>query len=463
MKTQFDPSVWAEMTMLPTVEERVLYLYLQHNAAVEISGLYRIEMTTILAETCLDVESLWRCLTSLSSSQLAVMEEGLVFVPRIPRDQHFWSRSWEPIVERLRETYGSLLNRSGRPNAAFVTWMSWFRRNQVTHGAHKVATKGSKSGAEVLSIPDTHGGIDNTLPPTVGSKVLTIPQKSIDNTPHRGVLTIPTMPHHGGYCGVTSGENRTQNGQNADKKRTKRGRKQGIAHPPPPNKQLNSSSALEGGVGGDRRLGAERDNTAFADSDAHPADQDASFLPPSELATGFFSPDGTQGHPQRFTPPTEAQVAYVMRDYLRRRWTLKRHFPAVDPDVEAAKFMDHFTATKWRRSRGEPVKDWIQAAYRWLRVWPEFNQTEYEAWQAAAPPTRRAVQAREAGDIERDPHQDPTLDASAGDAIELWETKKRALGLTDDAETTSPGTATPSETDENATNPQGEGRDEASN
>ena len=409
MRTSFNATLWGDTHNLPTADDRVVYLYLCHNRAVEISGLYRVDLTTVLRETAVDLETLFRSLTLLGGAGLVWQDEGLVFVPRIPADQHLWSRpAWQQIVQKVRTRYGHTVNRMGRPNAAVAAWSRWVERHAPKHTQYNTP----------LSTPHTVTS-NNTLHGTTPA------------TPSHHPTVHPTGVQHVGQSTVMPTPIDIETRRQGDTMATKLDSTTPPHIPSPPNTISNSSSFEEGGVGGVRPGSTEHamdDNTIIRNRNADTEAPDGSYLPPSVTGGAFFGSLPTDGAPEQFEPPTEAQVRMVMAAYVRRRWDKYPHFAAVDVDDEAGKFMDHFTATRWRRTRGIAMTDWQQAAQRWLREWMTFNAPAWEAFNRGLPLSVRAVEVTEHGQT-----LPPTL-AAVVDPVAVWEETKRRLGFADDGD-----------------------------
>lgn len=408
MPTTFNPTIWRETVAMPSAEDRLLYVWLCHNKRIHISGLYAVEFGDIIADTGLTSEAVFRTMTLLAGSGMAVADDGLVFVPRIPVDQHLWSRTaWPQIVARTREAHGSRLSIYGRPNGAYLAWCQWVDRHRP------VQYPNTNTRHRPPRHPSTVGGIDNPHPiPTVHPAPLQHPARS-------GVLAAPTD----------------------DKKRHEHDTEATMQYPeqqyPPPSFTIdynNSSSDQEGGVGGGSAVGV-RDNAPTSRGRRPQAEApEGSFLPSSAPVGGFFRPEGADGRPVAFQPPTEAQIEMVMRAYLQRRWATYAHFAAIDVALEVTRFVDHYTATGWKRTRGIPLTDWIQAAERWMRVWPQHNRDAWRAFQAGRTARPTAV-ARE--DV-REAASDRAAADAPQDPVAAWERIKAATYDTAENETETP-------------------------
>lgn len=102
----------------------LLYLFLLNNPRVSLTGLYRIDEREIVFHTGIGQDRVLDCLRNLTDAGLIVYDQGLLWVPRIPRDNTATKLTyWQRLLQRDEEEYAaypSIL--PGRENNAYLAW-----------------------------------------------------------------------------------------------------------------------------------------------------------------------------------------------------------------------------------------------------------------------------------------------------------------------------------------------------
>lgn len=105
-------------------DARLLYLFLLNNPRLSLTGLYRMEPREMVFYTGIGPERVRMCIQNLTAAGLVVYDEGLLWIPRIPRDNTFMRLTyWRKLLMRDEQEYAA--HPSAIPRAVNASYKSW--------------------------------------------------------------------------------------------------------------------------------------------------------------------------------------------------------------------------------------------------------------------------------------------------------------------------------------------------
>lgn len=385
-------------------DERYLYITLLYHERQSYTGIYEINPMEMIDRSGISRHRVFDCLERLCRLRLTFYDNALLFVPRIIDVSNMatsihWPRAMEYAFKNYSAYRSEMPGAGAGSNQAFLAWI-------YTHAAAgRISADGThlyvnSDGPRfnmpdwVRPLPETHSSPHNTATPRYPSA--TPPYQAsqgIDNTDQQGNTQKQVLSTHD--KGHSQGIDNTTDNTNVHSHKPKSERLGSYNTPQPSpyttptthpgelsikNSDLysNVDEDAGGGVAGttngahdtpiSRASTATGDRRPITRSTARPVSENPPTLEEIEREMiayrDAWMPPGvailrTDAADVSATPPAGIAASEV-------RWRFP-HFPYMDLFQEAAHFLEHYSRAEWKRTRGEPLTDWVSSAQRWMR------------------------------------------------------------------------------------------------